>query len=30
MIMPAMLTTNIQVIHQDCLGYFMEWIPLPH
>ena len=28
-VMPSMLTTNIAVIHQDCLGYFMERIPLP-
>ena len=27
---PSMLTSNEQVIRQDCLGYFMERFPLPH
>jgi hypothetical protein len=29
MVMPSMLTTDIRVIRQDCLGYFMERMPLP-
>lgn len=28
-VMPSMLTTNAQVIRQDCLCYFMERHPLP-
>ena len=28
-VMPSMLTHNEQVIRQDCLGYFMERLPLP-
>ena len=29
-VMPSMLTTSIDAIRQDCLGYFMERLPLPH
>jgi hypothetical protein len=27
-VIPAMLTMNIQVIRDDCLGYFMEEYPI--
>ena len=28
-VVPAMLTLNIQIIRDDCLGYLMEEYPLP-
>lgn len=30
MVMPAMLTCHAEVIRQDCLGYLMERLNLPH
>ena len=28
-VMPSMFTLDVEVIRQDCLGYFMERLPLP-